>query len=293
MKSYRDLPLRIADFAVLHRNELRGVLGGLTRVRKFQQDDAHIFCMTEQLPDELDNAIDFVKYVYSDIFKVEYHIEFSTRPEKSLGTDEQWNTAEKTIKHALEKNKIQYKINAGDGAFYGPKIDIHMKDCLGRSWQLATIQVDFQLPQRFELTFEGADGKKHSPVMIHRAVLGSLDRFIGVLIEHYAGKFPLWLSPVQVMVLPLADRFNEYAQKVQQKMKEQMIRAEVDDRSESLNRKVREAQLGQVNYILVVGEKEQNDHTVNIRTRDNTVHGEKKIDAFISEILKEIKERKG
>jgi threonyl-tRNA synthetase len=292
MKSYRDLPLRIADFAPLHRNELRGVLGGLTRVRKFQQDDAHIFCTLDQLDNELDDAIDFANYVYSNVFNFEYRIELSTRPENSMGTQEQWERAEAALKAALEKNQIPYKLNPGDGAFYGPKIDLHIKDCLGRSWQLSTIQVDFQLPQRFALTYEGADGKKHTPVMVHRAVLGSLDRFIGILIEQYAGKFPLWLSPVQVKVLPLADRFNQYAEKVCSQLREQMIRAEVDDRSESLNRKVREAQLAQINYILVVGEKEQKEHTVNIRTRDNVVHGEKKVDLFLNDVLKEIKERR-
>ncbi len=292
LKSYRDLPLRIADFAPLHRNELRGVLGGLTRVRKFQQDDAHIFCTIDQLDNELDDAIDFANFVYSKVFNFEYRIELSTRPENSMGTEEQWDRAEGALKAALEKNKVPYKLNPGDGAFYGPKIDLHIKDCLGRSWQLSTIQVDFQLPQRFGLTYEGADGKKHTPVMVHRAVFGSLDRFIGILIEQYAGKFPLWLSPVQVKVLPLADRFNEYAQKVCSQLKEQLIRAEVDDRSESLNKKVREAQLAQINYILVVGEKEQKDHTVNIRTRDNVVHGEKKVDVFLNEVLKEVKERR-
>ena len=292
MKSYRDLPLRIADFAPLHINELRGVLGGLTRVRKFQQDDAHIFCTMDQLSNELDDAIDFANFVYSKVFNFEYRIELSTRPENSMGTQEQWDRAEAALKAALEKNQIPFKINPGDGAFYGPKIDLHIKDCLGRSWQLSTIQVDFQLPQRFGLTYEGADGKKHTPVMVHRAVLGSLDRFIGILIEQYAGKFPLWLSPVQVKVLPLADRFNEYAEKVCTQLREHLIRAEVDDRSESLNRKVREAQLAQINYILVVGEKEQKDHTVNIRTRDNVVHGERKMDVFLNEILKEVNERK-
>ncbi|MBI5002929.1 threonine--tRNA ligase [Candidatus Woesearchaeota archaeon] len=292
MKSYRDLPLRIADFAPLHRNELRGVLGGLTRVRKFQQDDAHIFCTLDQLDHELDDAIDFANVVYTKVFNFEYRIELSTRPENSMGTAEQWERAEAALKAALEKNNIPYKLNPGDGAFYGPKIDLHIKDCIGRSWQLSTIQVDFQLPQRFGLTYEGTDGKKHTPVMVHRAVLGSLDRFIGILIEQYAGKFPLWLNPVQVKVLPLADRFNEYAEKVCSQLREQLIRAEVDDRSESLNKKVREAQLAQINYILVVGEKEQKDHTVNIRTRDNVVHGEKKVDVFLNELLKEIKERR-
>ncbi len=291
LKSYRDLPLRIADFAPLHRNELRGVLGGLTRVRKFQQDDAHIFCTLEQLESEIDNAITFAHYVYVLVFHFAYQIELSTKPEKSIGTKEQWDTAEAALKIALEKNNITYKLNPGNGAFYGPKIDLHIKDCLGRSWQLSTIQVDFQLPQRFSLTYDGDDGRKHTPVMMHRAVLGSLDRFIGVLIEHYAGKFPLWLSPVQVRILPLADRFNCYAEKINKQLQEHMIRSEVDDRSESLNKKVREAQLAQINYILVVGEKEQEENTVNIRTRDNVVHGEKKVVVFLQDVLKEIRER--
>lgn len=292
LKSYKELPWRIADFAALHRNELRGVLGGMTRVRKFNQDDAHIFCTLEQLDKELDNAIDFANLVYAKTFNFEYKIELSTRPAKSMGAKEQWDKAEYALKKALEKNKVPYSVNEGDGAFYGPKIDLHIKDCLGRSWQLSTIQVDFQLPQRFELTYDGQDGRKHTPVMIHRAVLGTLDRFIGILIEHYAGKFPLWLSPVQARILPLADRFNEYAKRIRKQLHDAHIRVELDDRSESLNKKVREAQLAQINYILVVGEKEEKDGTVNVRTRDNVVHGTKKIDVFIGEILKEIKERK-
>lgn len=292
LKSYRDLPLRIADFAPLHRNELRGVLGGLTRVRKFQQDDAHIFCMLEQLDEEINGALDFAKYVYTDVFHFEYTIELSTRPEKSMGTDDQWDRAESALKKALEKNNIPYKLNPGDGAFYGPKVDLHIKDCLGRSWQLSTIQVDFQLPQRFELSYDGEDGRKHTPVMVHRAVLGSLDRFIGILIEHYAGKFPTWLAPVQVIILPLADRFNNYGDEVRKKYHEQGIRAQLDNRSESLNRKIREAELQHIPYILVVGEKEQADGTVNVRTRDNVVHGTKKSAAFMDEVLKEIRDRK-
>jgi threonyl-tRNA synthetase len=292
LKSYKDLPLRIADFAALHRNELRGVLGGMTRVRKFNQDDAHIFCTMEQMDDELNNAIDFAKRVYDEVFHFEYHIELSTKPEKSIGTKEQWDKAEQALQKALEKNKIHYKINAGDGAFYGPKIDLHIKDCLGRSWQLSTIQVDFQMPQRFELTYDGQDGKKHTPIMIHRAVLGAVDRFMGIIIEHYAGKFPIWLSPVQVKILPLADRFNAYAEKVREQFHNAGIRVEVDSRSESLNKKVREAQLAQINYILVVGEKEEAENTVNVRTRDNVVHGTKKIDVFMNELLNEIRDRK-
>jgi threonyl-tRNA synthetase len=291
LKSYRELPLRIADFASLHRNELKGVLGGMTRVRKFNQDDAHIFCTVDQLESELTAAIDFANYVYKEVFKVEFSIELSTRPEKSMGTDAQWKKAEGALVKALKKNKVDYVVNPGDGAFYGPKIDLHMKDCLGRSWQLSTIQVDFQLPGRFGLTYEGKDGKKHAPVMIHRAVLGTIDRFMGILIEHYAGKFPLWLSPVQVRVLPLSDKFNDYAESVVKDLRSGMVRAEVDGRSESLNRKVREAQLDQVNYILVVGEKEKKGKSVNVRTRDGKVHGTLKVGKFVERVLKEIKSR--
>ena len=297
-KSYRDLPLRIADFASLHRNELKGVLGGMTRVRKFNQDDAHIFCTIEQLSDELNACMDFANFVYNKVFKMEYHLELSTKPEKSLGSEEQWKIAEDALKNALEQNKDndgnrrEYKINPGDGAFYGPKIDLHIKDALGRSWQLSTIQVDFQLPGRFGLTYEGADGKKHTPIMVHRAVLGSLDRFIGILIEHFAGKFPLWLSPVQVRLLTVADRFDKYAHDVAKKYKEAGLRVEVDDRTESIGRKVREAQLAQVNYILVVGEQEVNNGTVTVRRRDNTIVGEKKAEEFLQEALGEVKERR-
>lgn len=291
-RSYRDLPLRIADFASLHRNELKGVLGGMTRVRKFNQDDAHIFCTMDQLSDELNACMDFANFVYGKVFKMEYRLELSTKPEKSLGTTQQWNIAEDALKNALDNNKLDYKINPGEGAFYGPKIDLHIKDALGRSWQLSTIQVDFQLPSRFGLSYEGANGKKHTPLMIHRAILGSLDRFIGILIEHFAGKFPLWLSPVQVRVLTVADRFDKFAHDVAKKYKDAGIRVEVDDRTESIGKKVREAQLAQINYILVVGEQEVKNGTVTIRRRDNTIVGEKRVEEFLSEVLEEAMERK-
>jgi threonyl-tRNA synthetase len=291
LKSYRELPLRIADFATLHRNELKGVLGGMTRVRKFNQDDAHIFCTIDQLEEELTACIEFADYVYAKIFGFEFSLELSTRPEKSMGTDAQWKKAETALEKALTKNKQKYEVNPGDGAFYGPKIDLHIKDCLGRSWQLSTIQVDFQLPGRFGLTYEGKDGKKHSPVMIHRAVLGTIDRFMGILIEQYAGRFPLWLSPVQVRVLPLADRFNDYAESVVKELRDLMVRAEFDGRSESLNRKVREAQLDQVNYILVVGEKEKKDNSVSVRTREGKQQGVMSLKKFSEQVLKEIKEK--
>jgi threonyl-tRNA synthetase len=291
-KSYRDLPLRIADFAPLHRNEMSGTLSGLTRVRKFSQDDAHIFCTSEQLEDELRNVMEFVNFIYQDIFKMEYRVELSTRPEQYMGELALWNKAEATLGAVLESLEIPYKINPGDGAFYGPKIDIHVKDALGRSFQCATVQVDFQMPLRFDATYEGADNTKHHPVMIHRAVLGSLERFFGVMVEHYAGKFPLWLSPEQVRVLPIADRHNAFSAGVVKKMNEVGLRATLDDRPLTTNKKVREAELAKVNYILIIGDREVEAQTVNVRTRDNQILGEKEADAFTSELLAEAKDRR-
>ncbi len=291
-KSYRDLPLRIADFAPLHRNELSGTLSGLTRVRKFSQDDGHIFCTIESLQGELQSLLSFVKYIYNDIFKMQYTIELSTRPEKYLGELSVWNSAEETLAQTLTSLGITFKINPGDGAFYGPKIDIHVKDAIGRTWQCATIQLDFQLPKRFELEYEGNDGKKHTPVIIHRAIFGSLERFIGVLIEHFAGKFPLWLSPEQIRILPIADRHNAYALQVKEELQKEGLRVSVDEMAETTPKKVRQAQLDQVNYILVVGDKEVENKTINVRTRDNIVHGEKKVDIFTKELLQEIKDKK-
>ena len=283
-KSYRDLPLRIADFASLHRNELKGVLGGMTRVRKFNQDDAHIFCREDQLDDELDKCLDFANFVYSKIFDFDFRLELSTKPEKATGTQEQWNAAESALKKALDKNKLKYIINEGDGAFYGPKIDLHIKDCLGRSWQLSTIQVDFQMPGRFDLMYEGKDGKKHHPVMIHRAVLGTLDRFIGILIEHFAGKFPLWLAPVQAELLTINDDVLDYAREVQAKLRQQSIRAEVNEKAETMNKKVREAQMQYVPLIITVGEKEKSAGTLAVRTLDGKVAFGIKIEDFITKV---------
>ncbi len=291
-KSYRDLPLRISDFSALHRNEVKGALGGLTRVRKFQQDDTHIFCSQNQIQEELQRVINFIKFIYEDVFNFEYHVELSTRPADSLGAEEQWNIAEAGLKTALEKAKISYTINLGDGAFYGPKIDVHIKDSLGRSWQLATMQLDFQLPQRFELTYEGSDGKKHTPIMIHQASLGSLERFIGVLIEHFAGKFPLWLSPVQVIVMTLSDKYNDYGQKVVDALKDKGIRAELDSRVESMNYKVREAQLQKIPLMLTVGEKEEQAGAVSIRTLDGKIKFAVKLEEFADKTSENIKNRK-
>jgi threonyl-tRNA synthetase len=289
--SYRDLPLRIADFGMLHRNELKGVLGGLTRVRKFAQDDAHIFCTEDQIEDEVFGVLEFFKYVWEEVFDFKLTYYLSTRPEKALGDKKIWEKSEKQLAAALEKAGISYEVKEGDGAFYGPKIDIDLTDAFGRKWQCPTCQLDFNMPARFGAEYEGADGKKHQVVMIHRAVLGSLERFMAMLIEHCAGKFPLWLSPVQVKLLPIADRHHEYCQKLWKQMNDAGLRVEIDDHALTVNKKVRNAQLEQVNYILVVGDKEVENKTVNVRTRENKVLGEKKVDSFLEELEKE-KERK-
>ncbi|MBI2143098.1 threonine--tRNA ligase, partial [Candidatus Woesearchaeota archaeon] len=264
-RSYRELPLRIADFCVLHRNELKGVIGGLTRARKFAQDDAHIFCTQEQISQEIRQLLEFVKYVYADVFKFEFSTKLSTKPEKSMGEQQLWVLAEKALEEALKASKLKYEVKPGEGAFYGPKIDFDVRDSIGRDWQLATIQLDFQMPIKMEAEYEGQDGKRHPAVMIHRAILGSMERFIGVLTEHYAGKFPLWLSPVQVRILTVADRFNDYANKIRQQYADAGIRVEVDEKAESVPYKVREAELDKVNYIIVVGEKEVAANTVTVR----------------------------
>jgi threonyl-tRNA synthetase len=290
-RSYRDLPFRIADFCFLHRNEVRGTLGGMTRVRKMSQDDAHIFCMPEQIPEEISGIIDFFKKVYEKVFKMNYVAKLSTRPEKFMGSPDVWDTAEKTLEAQLKNHKIQYSMDVGGGAFYGPKIDFFVKDALGREWQVCTVQLDFQMPQRMGAEYEGADNTKHTCVMIHRAILGTLERFIGVMTEHYAGKFPLWLSPEQVRVLSIADRFNADAQKLVDEMLNHDIRATLDATSETINKKVRNAQIDQVNYILVFGEREQSGE-LQIRTRDNKVFGPVKKETFISDLLKEISEKR-
>jgi len=289
--SYKDLPLRIADFAPLHRNEVRGTLGGLTRVRKMSQDDAHIFVAPEQIESEISHLLDFFKYIYTQVFDFSYAVNLSTRPDDFMGDPKIWDMAEKSLSRALEKKGIKFVVKEKEGAFYGPKIDIDVKDALGRSWQVATIQLDFQMPMRFEAVYEGSDGRKHTPVMIHRALLGSLERFIGVMIEHFAGKFPLWLSPVQVSILTIADRHKPFAEQVFNKLKESGIRAELDDRQESIPKKVREAEMRHINYIIVVGDKELAENSVNVRTMDNAVHGMKKVDEFLSNIKVEIQKK--
>ncbi len=291
-RSYRELPLRIADFCALHRDELRGVLGGLTRVRKFSQDDSHIFCTEEQASAEITRLLEFVKYAYTKVFKFEFKPKLSTRPEKFMGDKKTWELAEKTLADALTANGLAYGIKPGEGTFYSPKIDVDVKDALGREWQLGTIQLDFQMPIKMEAEYEGQDGKRHNVVMIHKAIFGSIERFIGVLIEHYAGKFPLWLSPEQVRILSIADRFNDYARKVAESYKAKGIRIELDARAESISYKVREAELAKVNYIIVVGEKELKTGTVSVRTRDNEQLGAINAGKFLEQLLKEIEAKK-
>jgi threonyl-tRNA synthetase len=291
-RSYRDLPLRITDFAPLHRNELRGTLGGLMRVRKFSQDDCHVFCTPEHVKDEIKAHINHVSHVYKEVFCFEFHVELSTKPDKAMGSEQQWNAAERALKEALDENGMDYTLNPGDGAFYGPKIDFHIKDALGRSWQCGTEQLDFQQPERFHVQFDGKDGKKHNAIMLHRTVLGSLERFMGILIEHYAGKFPLWLNPNQVMLVPIADRHHDYCGKVAKEMQKTGLRVEIHESHETTNKKIREAQLQNFNYILVVGDKEVENKTVNVRTRDEKVHGEKKVGVLIKQLMEEINQKK-
>lgn len=291
-RSYRDLPLRITDFAPLHRNELKGTLGGLMRVRKFSQDDCHVFCTPEQVKQEIKSLIKNATYVYRDVFGFDFDVELSTKPEKAMGDPKLWEIAENSLKEALEENGIKHKLNLGAGAFYGPKIDFHIKDALGRSWQCGTEQLDFQQPQRFDVKYKGADNADHNVVMLHRTVLGSIERFLGILIEHFAGKFPLWISPVQIRILTVADRFNDYANKLKQKFDEHNLRVEVDSRTESIGKKVREAQLEKIPLILTVGGKEEKDGTVAVRTLDGNVHFDVKVDEFLKEVLNNIKEKK-
>jgi len=291
IRSWRDLPLRMADFGVLHRNELSGALTGLTRVRRFQQDDAHIFCMPEQIKEEMRGALDFLQHIYST-FGFSYQLKLSTRPESFLGDVEVWNEAEKMISDSLDESGLPWKLNPGDGAFYGPKIDITLMDALRRQHQCATIQLDFQLPIRFNLNYIDEKGEKKHPVIIHRAILGSVERMVAVLLESFGGKWPFWLSPRQAMVVPVAAPFNDYAQTVQKQLKEEGFMCEANvDNTETMNKKVRNAQIAQFNFIFVVGEKEQANGTVNVRTRDNKVHGERSLEQ-IRKVFGELAEKR-
>ena len=285
--SYRDLPIRMGELGIVHRHELSGALHGLMRVRCFTQDDAHIFCTPDQLMDEIFGVINLIDSVYK-VFGFEYDLELSTRPEDSMGSDEDWEAATNALRQALDSLDRPYKINEGDGAFYGPKIDFHLHDCIGRTWQCGTIQVDFQMPERFDITYMVADGEKHRPIMLHRVAFGSIERFIGILIEQFAGAFPLWLAPVQVEVIPVSERHLEYAAKVRDQMRAAGLRCELDTRNEKMGYKIREAQMMKIPYMLVVGDKEIENNTVAVRSRAGGDLGVMEPDAFLAKAKEEI-----
>ncbi len=283
LRSYRELPLRYFELGIVHRHEKSGVLHGLTRVRGFTQDDAHILCTPEQLQDEISGILDFVQDVMG-LFGFEYEVELSTRPEKSIGEDEAWEQATRALEESLRSRAMTYEVNEGEGAFYGPKIDVKLKDALDRRWQCATIQADFTLPERFDLTYVGPDGERHRPVMLHRVILGSIERFVGILIEHYAGAFPVWLAPVQVVLLPIADRHVPYARKVEGILRSRGVRVEVDDRSETLGYKIREAQVQKIPYMVVLGDKEVSQEAVTPRLRTGESLSMMPLDAFVERV---------
>ena len=289
-RSYKDLPLRMGELGLVHRHEKSGQLHGLMRVRCFTQDDAHIFMMPEQIRDEIKGVAKLIDSVYQ-LFGFKYHVELSTRPEDSMGSDEDWEMATEGLRGALDDLGLDYVVNEGDGAFYGPKIDFHLEDSIGRTWQCGTIQLDFQLPLRFECEYTGADGEKHRPIMIHRVAFGSIERFIGILIEHFAGAFPTWLAPVQVKVLPISEKHMDYAEKVLGALKDAGIRAEVDSRAEKIGYKIREARLQKIPYMLVVGAKEEEEGKVAVRSRFLGDEGAKSLDEFITSIKEEIRNR--
>ena len=288
--SYKDLPIRMGELGLVHRHEKSGQLHGLMRVRCFTQDDAHIFMLPEQITDEIKGVVRIINEVYT-LFGFKYHVELSTRPEDSMGSDEDWETATSALREALDELHLPYVVNEGDGAFYGPKIDFHLTDSIGRTWQCGTIQLDFQLPQRFEAEYTGEDGQKHRPIMIHRVVFGSIERFIGILIEHYAGKFPVWLSPVQVKILPVSDKSADYAKEVEAALKAQGLRAETDMRNEKIGYKIREAQLEKLPYMLIIGDKEKEEGTVAVRMREKGDVGAMPLADFVAKVKKENDEK--
>jgi threonyl-tRNA synthetase len=283
LRSYRDLPIRYADVGRLHRYERSGVTNGLFRVRSFSQDDAHVFCTEEQVLDEVGAMLDFAFDTYR-IFGFEVDVELSTRPEQRIGTDEMWDHSEAALRTALESRGLDFRINEGDGAFYGPKIDLHMTDSLGRSWQLGTVQLDYNFPERFDLTYTGADNAEHRVVMLHRALMGSYERFIGILIEHYAGEFPVWLAPVQATVLPISDRHAHDARAMAGRLTALGVRVEIDDRSESIGKRIREAELQKVPYMLVVGDREVSDDVVAVRRHGEGDVGSESLEAFAQRV---------
>lgn len=288
-RSYRELPMRLGEIGLVHRNEKSGQLHGLMRVRAFHQDDAHIFMTREQVIPEIKKVAALIEEVYAR-FGFAYAVELSTKPENSIGSEEEWEEATTALQNAIEAIGVPYTINEGDGAFYGPKLDFHLKDSMGRTWQCGTIQLDFQLPQRFQAEYIGEDGKMHRPIMIHRVVYGSIERFMGILIEHYAGKFPLWLSPVQVKVLPIAERFLDYAREVQRGLSAEGFRCELDDRAEKIGFKIREAQLDKVPYMVIVGQKEMEDRHISVRGREEGDQGSMSIEQFLENLKKEMAE---
>lgn len=291
LHSYRDLPLRWGELGIVHRHELSGALHGLMRVRNFTQDDAHLFLLPEQVKPEIIDMMQFIDEIYN-LFGFTYHVELSTRPEDSMGSDEQWEMATEALKEALEARGVNYKINPGDGAFYGPKIDFHLQDCIGRTWQCGTIQLDFQMPERFDLTYIGADGEKHRPVMLHRTFFGSVERFIGILIEHYAGAFPAWLAPVQVKILTVTERADEYAKSIASRLSAEKIRFELDLRNEKIGYKIREAVGEKVPYMLVLGDKEVEEKKVAVRKRGEGDLGSCSLELFMDKLLSEIEAKK-
>lgn len=287
MHSYKELPLRMGELGLVHRHELSGALHGLMRVRCFTQDDAHIFMTREQIKDEIKGVVSLIDKVYST-FGFEYHIELSTQPEDSMGAKEDWDIATDALRDAITELGYDYEVNEGDGAFYGPKLDFHLTDCLGRTWQCGTIQLDFQLPERFELEYIGADGEKHRPIMIHRVVFGSIERFIGILTEHFAGAYPTWLAPVQVKLLPIADRHLDYLYNVKKALEAKGVRCEIDDRSEKMGFKIRAAQLEKVPYMIIAGDKDIENGTISVRSRKDGEQGAMTLDAFVENIMEEI-----
>ena len=290
MRSYKDLPLRMGELGLVHRHELSGALHGLMRVRCFTQDDAHIFMTREQIKDEIKGVVKLIDEVYST-FGFEYHIELSTKPEDSMGAQEDWDIATDALKAAITELGYDFEINEGDGAFYGPKLDFHLTDCIGRTWQCGTIQLDFQLPERFELEYTGSDGAKHRPIMIHRVVFGSIERFIGILTEHFAGAFPTWLASVQIKMLPIADRHLDRIYEIKKQLEAAGLRVEVDDRSEKIGFKIRSAQLEKVPYMVIVGDKDIENNTISIRSRKEGEIGAMKVQDFITAIVEEIEEK--
>ncbi len=290
-RSYRDLPIRYSEAGLVHRHEPSGTLHGLMRVRHITQDDAHIFCTDEQIQDEVIACLDFGFYLY-DVFGFHPQLELSTRPEQRIGSDEMWDRAEAALASALEVRGLEHAVNEGDGAFYGPKIDLHMTDSIGRSWQLGTVQLDYSMPERFGLTYTGADNAEHMPVMIHRALLGSFERFMGILIEHYAGEFPLWLAPVQAIVLPVADRHNAYAEEVMGRLKEAGLRVRLDDRTESVGRKIREAEVRKIPYMLVVGDREAESGSAALRRHREGDLGTEPVESVVERLVAEAADRR-